>query len=363
MKNERQARSTIPPALVGGGREEGVTRGIRTRSGFLETGITLSRFKPLAGLLALGLAVMPARTDAARIDLRRDDNAGRLAVVIDGREAVVYQYAPTLDLPHYWPLNSPGGKSMLAGKTEPYPHHRSFWIADTVRLNGRREASVYNGLYSGVKTGEKDFGPPFRDHVRHLKFTRLDAKDDRAEIGTELLWEMDESVPVLKEARRLRVEVLGAGEYFLDLDFALTAAFGDVEFTSDEVHYAWPFLRLETRWSGESGGRLISDSGAAGEAATNLKPARWLDYSNTVEGETAGVALFQWPDGQEHRWLTREYGCFGPRRPDDRSGRPFFLRKGESISQRVGVLVHIGEVKIGRVSDRYHLYIEGHRLR
>jgi hypothetical protein len=304
-----------------------------------------------------------AWADAARIELRRDEAAGRLTVVIDGREAVVYRYAPTLDLPHYWPLNSPGGKSMLVGKTEPYPHHRSFWIADTVRLNGGREVSVYNGLYSGVKSGEKDFGPPFRDRVRHLKFTRLDAKDDRAEIGAELLWEMDKSVPVLKEARRLRVEALGAGEYFLDLDFALTAAFGDVEFVSDEVHYAWPFLRLEPRWSGDHGGRLISDSGATGEEATNLKPARWIDYSNTVEGETAGIAVFQWPDGREHRWLTRKYGCFGPRRPDDRSGKPFTLKKGESISQRVGVLVHKGDAKNGQVANRYRLFIENKRLK
>jgi hypothetical protein len=304
-----------------------------------------------------------AWADAARIQLRRDDAGGRLAVSIDGREAFVYQHAPTLDLPHYWPLNSPGGKNMLVEKTEPYPHHRSFWIADTVRLAGGREVSVYNGFTSGVKTGEKDFGPPFRDHVRHVKFTRLDAKDDRAEIGAELLWEMDKSVPVLKEARQLRVEALGAGEYFLDLDFALTAAFGDVEFVSDEVHYAWPFLRLEPRWSGDAGGRLITDAGAEGEEATNLKPARWLDYSNTVEGETAGIAVFQWPDGQDHRWLTRKYGCFGPRRPDDRSGKPFTLKKGESISQRVGVLVHKGDVKGGQVANRHRLFIENKRLK
>jgi len=232
-----------------------------------------------------------------------------------------------------------------------------------VRLNGGREVSVYNGLYTGKKMDDGSYEPPFRDHVRHVKFTRLDAKDDRAEINAELIWEMDESVPVLKEARRLRVEALGAGEYLLDLDFALTAAFGDIEFVSDEVHYAWPFLRLEPRWSGDGGGTLISDLGAVGEEATNLKRALWLDYSNTVEGETAGIALFQWPDGQDHRWLTRKYGCFGPRRPDDRSGKPFLLRKGESISQRVGVLVHVGDTKGGRVADRYRLYIEEKPLR
>ncbi|OGD22666.1 MAG: hypothetical protein A2W03_16320 [Candidatus Aminicenantes bacterium RBG_16_63_16] len=314
-------------------------------------------------MLALFLAAAEGWAGPPKIELKQDEAAGRLAVIVDGREAFVYQYAPTLDLPHYWPLNSPGGKNMLVEKTEPYPHHRSFWIADTVRLAGGREVSVYNGFYSGVKTGEKDFGPPFRDHVRHVKFTRLDAKDDRAEIGAELVWEMDKSVPVLKEARRLRVDALGAGEYFLDLNFALTAAFGDVDFVSDEGHYAWPFLRLETRWSGDSEGTLISDLGAVGEEATNLKPALWLNYSNTVEGETAGIAVFQWPDGQDHRWLTRKYGCFGPRRPDDRSGEPFTLKKGESISQRVGVLVHRGDVNDGRVAERYRMYIKSQRLR
>ena len=318
-----------------------------------------NKLGPFALGLALFLVAAGAWAGAPKIELRRDEAAGLLAVIIDGREAFVYQYAPTLDLPHYWPLNSPGGRSMLVEKTEPYPHHRAFWVADTVRLNGAREVSVYNGLYTGVKTGEKDFGSPFRDHVRHVRFTHLDASGSRAAINAELVWEMDDRVPVLRETRRLRVEALGGGEYFIDLLFTLTAAYGDVEFMSDQVHYAWPFLRLETRWSGNSGGRLITDAGAEGEEATNLKPARWIDYSNTVEGETAGVAVFQWPDGFEHRWLTRKYGCFGPRRPDDRSGKPFVLRKRDSISQRVGVLVHRGDVSTGKVADRFKLYTEG----
>ncbi len=314
-----------------------------------------SAFLLLSGFV---LAASGGWAGAPKIDLKRDDAAGKLAVIIDGREAFVYQYAPALDLPHYWPLRSPGGKSMLVEKTEPYPHHRAFWVADTVRLNGGREVSAYNGLYTGKKMADGTYVPPFRDHVRHVRFTRLDAKDGRAEIGAELVWEMDGNAPVLRETRRLNVEALEAGEYLLDLAFTLTAGYGDVEFISDQVHYAWPFLRLETGWSGDAGGRLISDSGAEGEEATNLKPALWLDYSNTVEGETAGIAVFQWPDGQAHRWLTRKYGCFGPRRPDDQSGRPFLLRKRESISQRVGVLVHRGDVVGGKVAERYKIYTE-----
>jgi hypothetical protein len=78
-----------------------------------------------------------------------------------------------------------------------------------------------------------------------------------------------------------------------------------------------------------------------------------------LEGIPEGVAVFQWPDGREHRFLTREYGTFGPRRPDDRSGKPFTLKKGESITQRVGVLVHNGDAAGGRVRERYKKYVKG----
>jgi hypothetical protein len=313
----------------------------------------------LAGLMLIFLFSLEVRAEKPKVRLLRDDAAGRLAVLIDGREALVYQYAPTLDLPHYWPMRSPSGKSMLVEQTEPYPHHRSFWIADTVSLDGGPDVSTYNALYSGEKTGENSFGPPFRDRIRHLKFKRLEVMDDHAEVNTDLVWETEGGRPVLAEERRLKIFALGDGEYFLDLSFALISSIGMVEFVSDDVHYAWPFLRLETRWSGEGGGTITTDTGASGQEATNMKPARWLDYSNTVEGTTEGVAVFQWPDGKEHRWLTREYGCFGPRRPDEQSGRPFALKKGEAIAQRVGVFVHKGDVKSGRVAERYKAYVEG----
>jgi hypothetical protein len=69
--------------------------------------------------------------------------------------------------------------------------------------------------------------------------------------------------------------------------------------------------------------------------------------------------VFQFPDGAEHQWLTREYGTFGPRRENARSGKEFTLKKDRSMIQRVGVLVHRGDVKSGRVAERYQLYAVG----
>ena len=310
-------------------------------------------------LFLLGTAVLCISASKPRVTLVRDDAAGRLTVLAGGREALVFQYGAGLDLAHYGPMRSPSGKNMLIEKAEPYPHHRSFWFADTVRPEGgERDLSFYNALTSGVKTGSGDYGPPFRDRIRLESFSRLESGKARAVIEVRLVWESD-GRPVLDESRRLVFHGLGKGEYLHDISWILTASQGDVDFVSDDVHYAWPYLRLDPVWSGDRGGKITSDAGAVGQEATNMKPALWIDYSNTVEGTTEGVAVFQWPDGREHRWLTREYGTFGPRRPDDRSGKPFTLRKGESIRQRVGVLVHSGDAASGRVRERYEEYVKG----
>jgi hypothetical protein len=310
-------------------------------------------------VLLLCAAALGVNASKPRVALARDDASGRLTILVDGREALVFRYGADLDLVHYWPLRSPSGKNMLVEKTEPYPHHRSFWFADTVRPEGgERDISFYNGLYSGVKTMSGDYDPPFRDRIRFAGFTRLEAAGGRAVIEARSVWESD-GVHIFDEMRRLTVRSLGRGEYLLDLTWTLTPSNGAVTFTSDDVHYAWPYLRLDPAWSGDRGGRITSDSGAVGEKATNMKPALWIDYSNTLDGTTEGVAVFQWPDGREHRWLTREYGTFGPRRPDDLSGKLFTVKKGEAVTQRVGVLVHLGDAVTGRVRERFEKYVRG----
>jgi len=302
----------------------------------------------------------PEEVSAAdsRIQQQRDDAAGRLRVLVDGKEAFVYCYGPAVDMPYYYPVRSQGGKSMTVEHPNPYPHHRSVWFADKVRLAGQRDATFYAGLYT--RKDKNDPNSPCVDRIRHVEFLEGRSSQNSAEINTAAVWEMDENRGVLDERRSMRVVALKDGHYLLDLTFTLTASYGDVTFTSDAVHYAWPYVRMNKQFSVEGGGTITNSEGGVNQKGTNGKEARWIDYSNTVDDETAGLAIFSHPDNpQPHQWLTRDYGTFGPRRPNATSGKPFTLAKGKSITQRVGIFVHQGDVKSGLVAKAFDAYIKG----
>jgi hypothetical protein len=302
--------------------------------------------------------VCTTRVAGDGIELRQDDAQGTLRVSIDGQEAFVFNYGSEEDLPHFYPLRSPFGQSMLIQHPQPYPHHRAFWFADTVQRKGFRIGDFYEAFYTGPG-GRQNPGPPFRDHVRHLRFDKIVISERQAELEEDLVWEIDNDVPVLQEHRTVRILALGSGEYLLDILFRVTAAEDDVDFVSDHVHYAWPYLRMNETFSVDQGGTITNSAGGINQQGTHDQPADWVDYSNTVDGKTSGLTIFSHSDNaRPHLWLTRDYGTFGPRRIRAQSGQRFRLEKGQSLQQRVGILVHRGDVVAGRVAERYAKYCE-----
>ncbi|MCA9261426.1 MAG: PmoA family protein, partial [Planctomycetales bacterium] len=199
----------------------------------------------------------------------------------------------------------------------------------------------------------------YKHYIRHQGFDRVASTGGRATAEARLHWIVNESTPVIIEQRSWTVVALEGRDYLIDLEWSLTPALDEATFVSDWVHYAWPYLRIHPQFSGEQGGTIASDAGAKGADATNGKPAKWIDYANSIEGAAEGVAVFIFPDEAQHNWLTREYGTFGPRRPDDQSGTHFTLAKGQKLNGRVGVYVHDGDVASGRVAEIYDAYVKG----
>jgi hypothetical protein len=298
----------------------------------------------LACSLAAGCASQPSVTAV------RDDDAGLLRFAIGDSEAFVYQYGDEWAIPHIWPLRSPSGRSLLVQQTEPFPHHRSLWIVDRVRLAGGVDTDFYHE-WKNLRDPER---PELGHHsfIRHTGISDVRSGDGSAGATAELSW-IVQGEPVLDQSMHFELEDLGAGEYTLDLSWELRASYGEVEFLSDWVHYAWPYLRMDPAFSGESGGTLSDDQGREGQESTNGKYARWVDYSNDVDGIAEGLAVLARDDGRPRKWLTREYGTFGPRRPDELSGTRFKLQRGDVLHGQVTVLVHRGDVQGGRVAERF----------
>jgi len=327
-------------------------------------------FLAAAACLALALALAVQAADKSpskpKIEFKDDEKASTRTVLIDGKEAIVYRHGDDLEVPYFYPVRSPSGKLLTleiadAKKKQNYPHHRSFWFTDKIQLAGQRDVNFYAAYYGRID--KKDPKSPFRDRIKHVEFlpTSIDKGKPAATTGMKIVWQADRNTPYLDEVRNMRVVALGAGEYFLDITFTVTASYGDVRFTSDWVHYAWPYVRMHPQFSVAKGGKITSSEGGVNQKGTNGKAAKWIDYSGTVDGATEGLAIFSHPDNDyPHKWLTRDYGCFGPRRIDKRSGnKKYVLEKGESLKRRVGILVHRGDVKNGKVAGRYDMYTGG----
>ena len=300
-----------------------------------------------------------ARPASAEIGLLRDDLAGQLTITLDGREIVAYQYSDKYALPHYWPLRSPSGKLLTSQHPDPFPHHRSLWIADRVQAAGAPSVDFYH-CWKNYRDAEQPKSG-FRHFIRHQQFRVVKTDGKSATVVATLQWIVNDDQPILDETRTLHLVALDQGDYRLDLTWKLKASFGDVKFQSDKVHYAWPYVRIHPQFSGQQGGTIQNDLGQTGQAETNGKPAQWVDYSNTVDGVTEGLAVFVDSSAGPREWLTREYGTFGPRRVAELSGTQFTLRSGDTLRGQAAILIHRGNVTSGNVARHYQAYQESQR--
>lgn len=305
-------------------------------------------------------------TPGGCIDVAINEDAGRLTVTIDGHTAFVYCFDSTVDLPHFDPFNSPSGRAMTVKITEPYPHHRSFWVADErVLLQGQPEkAGIYNALYSGVTDKSQSPWPvaPYARRVVHVEFSGLTTQSELAKFDEKLTW-MNGDVRLLDELRHYRVRALDHGQYLLDFSFQLRAIYGKVTITRDTSHYAIPYMRMNEAFNVErGGGKIVNSEGGANQAGTNDKLATWVDYSAPLAGRRGfeGLACFIHPCKQPpHLWLTRDYGTWGPRGAEGFHKATFTIAQGESYDQQVGLLVHNGDVETGNVAQYYEAYCSG----
>ncbi|MDR2115871.1 MAG: PmoA family protein [Planctomycetaceae bacterium] len=298
--------------------------------------------------------------------MNTDTEKGITTFSIDSKPVVVYRHGDDVDLPHFFPWNSPSGRNMTIDITGPFPHHRAFWVSENnVILEGaemKKPFANYSALYSGVKkTGEQWQSAPFTQRSKHVSFSNQKSSANIFDVDETILWLCDET-KIADELRHYRFTALDNGEYFIDFSFKIVAAYGKLTVKCDLTHYAYPYIRMNKMFNVENGkGTITNSEGAVGQGATDQKEAFWVDYSApTPDGGAEGLSCFLHPSQKPpHRWLTRNYGTWGPRRENSQHNTTFEIPKGNFINQRVGLLIHRGDVKTGNVAERYKAYCDG----
>lgn len=294
-------------------------------------------------LLAFALVLLPA---CQQLTIDGSAASERVLVAAGDQTLIGWQYGAEWAMPHWFPLRTPAGRELLVQQAEPFPHHRAMWIADKVQLGDGPVVDFYHGQ-------PKALVPRIRSD-RTLTATSEDARSVVL-VGAQQ-WVAGDAT-FLDDERRLRVRLLDDGQALIDLEWTLRASHGPVTFHSDWIHYAWPYLRLHPRFSQQGGAAVVDDCGRRGIEAIHGQYANWVDCSATIDGVTEGVAIFVPQDGEWHKWLVRDYGCIGPRRPDAQSGVKFMLAKDEEMRGRVRLFVHRGDAVTGNVAARYREYV------
>lgn len=329
----------------------------------------------LAVALSLGLATLFA--GAARGDDELKQPSRGLIHIFDGDEvAVTYHIGPEVAKPYFWPVVAPRGIPVTRawpmeegkpGETTDHPHQKSAWfchgdiIPEGVELKQRVKGVEGVDFWSETK----GHGRIVCKGYRGLK-GGLDVKGGGKEVvlTTPNEWLTADGTKLLDETRTVHLYDLG-GARLLVLDIDLHASVCPITF-GDTKEGALGVRVNDQITEAKGQGRITNADGKAGEKECWGRASAWCDYSGTIDGKPAGIAVLADPANPYPTcWHVRAYGLmaanpFGR----DKSGFPAMkgktdlvrLAKGQHLKLRYGLLLHAGDVKEGKVAEQYERF-------
>ena len=288
-------------------------------------------------------------TVSVEIDERRTAATAR----IDGELFTAYRI-DSLKKPVLYPLNLRDGLSLTrhwplaekSGEAHDHPHHKSVWFSHQI-----------NGVM-------------FWSEAASVQLVRLSLLEETQGQGwlAEHRWVHDEQT-VMTDKTTYKFSA-GTGWRAVDVQIELLASHGDVLFNDTKegsfavrVH---PGLRNKPdAKAGIAGGATMLNSESETGPGIWGKPARWIDYSNTIDGTVCGLAIFDHPDNLRHptTWHARDYGLlaanpFGLHYFDKQpaGAGEYTIPAGESLVLKYRILLHEGDAEQAKIDQHYQQF-------
>jgi len=263
----------------------------------------------------------------------------KVTVTVGGKPFTCYKFAASQKCPYFWPVNGPAsGKSITTETSQPYPHHHSLFFGCD-RVNGGNYWQEGNERGQIVSQGPK----------------LIEASGDRVVFTDKCLWRQPGEKPIILDRRRVVITAPSEALRFIDFEISLKAL-TDIRILKS--NHALFSARLVPELSVKSGGTLVNAEGKTGEKETWGVPSPWCDYSGTRDSITEGIAILQHPHNRwfPAKWFTRDYGFFSPTPMNWLKDGRLEMAKGEMLTLRYRVVVHIGDVKTAGIKGLFEQY-------
>jgi Family of unknown function (DUF6807) len=220
----------------------------------------------------------------------------QLSFQVEGQERLRWHFSPRYPRPFFYPLIGPSGRSLtrMGHPAAPdHDHHRSLWWA--------------HQSIAGVNFWEERGGS---QQIRQEGWIHYQDGGDYAGIVVRLGWIDAHKVRLVQQEMIAVYQPMANNEAWLELQTTFTPVMEKLALA--RTNFGLIGLRVAASLSAQyGGGRLTNSDGAAGEKANFARPARWMDYSGPIVGETVeGVTWFDHPSNPRYptSWHVRDDG-------------------------------------------------------
>ena len=270
---------------------------------------------------------MPYQVPTVQVVPQADD---QVSFQMDGQERLRWHAGTRSPRPFFFPLLGPSGRSLTRMGHPAAPdhgHHRSLWWG--------------HQNIGGVNFWEERGGT---QQVRQDNWVHYQDGPEEAGMVVRLGWYDSHNSRLLQQELIAVYRPLKDREGWLELQSTFTSAVDGLPL--GKTNFGFLGLRVAASMSKHyGGGRLTSSEGTTGEKDIFAKPARWMDYSGPIAGETwEGVTWFDHPSNPRYptSWHVRDDGWMSAAFCLKEGYR---LEKAKPLRLRYGFHVHAADVK------------------
>jgi hypothetical protein len=327
----------------------------------------MNRCKFAFALGALLICTLPVAAQSGWQPVTFAPSPDHIDVLVGGKAFTTYFFAVDAAKAYMMPLRTAQGTLI----SRDFPHGNSVQSANPKDDSFEpHQRPLYfghgdiNGFdFWGEEAFKKFYGPEGKARYGRMVLERLEPVQPGAESGTlrahfQLMG--NDGTKVARETQTFTIRG-DAGTRIVDCEILIEAVYGPVTFgDTKEGSFA---LRLGPALS-DPNVSIVNSNHETGSAVWG-KRADWVDYSGTVGGEQAGVAVFDHPENLRHptTWHARGYGLlavnpFGLRAftRDASQNGAYHIPAGASLLLRYRVVIHHGAAGSYDVAGAYTRY-------